>query len=114
MSFIKNLSPGCPKGISPVTDTMIHHIYHNLSFEIVTQKEELIKEAINFMIGSQWTIKDITGRGEILYYPDKTEVFVFDGKSLIRFYPCESETERRGESMFLRWTQNYELLYKKG
>jgi hypothetical protein len=90
---------------------VMSQIVSNISMGLMTQKEEQIKAAIDFMIGKPWTIEEITGRGEFHLYPDKTEVFAFDGQELIRFYPIETVTEQKGHSTFLKGKQNYELLY---
>lgn len=95
----------------PLDVDVMSQIVSNISGGLMAQKEEQIKAAIDFMIGESWTIDDIVGRGEFHLYPDKTEVFTFDGRELIRFYPAETEIEQKGHSTFLKGKQRYELLY---
>ena len=90
---------------------MIDQMISDMAEGVIAQKEEQIKAAIDYMIGEPWSINDIAGRGEMKIYPDKTEVFVFDGVELIRFYPIETITEQKGISTFFKLKQPYELLY---
>ena len=96
---------------TPLDVDVMSQIVSNISGGLMAQKEEQIKAAIDFMIGKPWTVDDIVGRGEFYLYTDKTEVFVFDGQALIRFYPVETATEQRGHSTCLKGQQRYELLY---
>ena len=102
-----------PKDVNrnPLDVDVMNQIVSNISMGLMTQKEDQIKAAIDYMIGQPWTIEEIAGRGEFRIYPDKTEVFTFDGVELVRFYPIQTETEQKGHSTFLKGKQEYALLY---
>lgn len=82
-----------------------------LANEVVLQQENHIKAAITFAIGDGWLIGDISGRGEMVKYPDGREVFVFDGKPMLEFGPIEFRQERQGQSFKLVACRNVRQLY---
>jgi len=78
-----------------------------------SQKDEEIKKAISYKIGhDNWTIEEVTGRGEFKIFPDKTEIFAFDDVDLLHFEPIEIETENKSIGITLRTKQNFKRLYK--
>ena len=92
---------------------MIDEQIKQISFSMCEQKEEEIKKAITHVIGrDNWTIEELKGRGSINIYPDKTELFVFDGVDLLRFYPIETKREKNSfGNIILKTTRNFERLY---
>lgn len=76
------------------------------------QKERLLEEAISHQIGNNdWAISDITGRGEFIIHPDKTETFCFDGVELIYFGHTRTEIDDKGPGIKINAVQDYKLLY---
>jgi len=61
-------------------------------------------ELPNFTIG---VMEQYKNRGRFEIYPDKTEVFVWDGKPLIKFYPIKIDC---GDSEKCIVSQYYQLL----
>lgn len=82
-----------------------------LAHGLAVQKESLIKSAIEHCIGKDWTIAEITGRGEFNIQPDNTEIFSFDGRELIHFYHTRTEVDSSHKGIFMRVVIDYRLLY---
>lgn len=82
-----------------------------LAHGLASQKEALIRAAIDYCIGENWTIADITGRGAFTVLPDKTEMFSFDGRDLIHFFHTITEVDNSHEGIFMRDVTEYRLLY---
>jgi len=82
-----------------------------LSHQIVAQKETVIKAGISSVLGDDWMISDITGRGSITILPDKTEIFAFDGVDLIHFFHVETSIDHSHTGIMMKATQKYKLLY---
>ena len=85
---------------------------HKLAANMAAKKESLIKEAISFSIGTDdWTIAEITGRGEIKILHDKTEIFSFDGVDLLHFGHVTTEIDDSKPGCFMTAIQEYRKLY---
>ena len=81
-----------------------------LVLAMVARKDELIRQAINSVIGDDWCIRDLIGRGEFLVLPDKTEIFKFDGVELIHFMPPRTEIDDSKVGMVVNSVQEYRFL----
>ena len=77
---------------------------------IYEKRDELIKDAINSVIGNEWSESDIKDRGELLITPEKT-TFIFDGNELLYLHPVESDSKTIGKQHKLKYTFNYQKLY---
>jgi len=78
--------------------------------ELAAKKDSLIKEAITFMIGEDWSLDDIRGRGRFVKHASGgPEVFSFDGKALLEFYGIDNGFN----PMSLDSKYEVELKYKK-
>jgi len=75
------------------------------------EKDSLIRNAITFILGDNWTIKSITGRCEIQITPDKREIFCLDGKPLLEFYPIETFIDHKDLGVSMKASQKYRKLY---
>lgn len=85
---------------------------NKLAIGLASKKESLIKDAITHQVGDdQWTIADITGRGEFKILPDKTEIFAFDGVDLIHFGYMRTKIDNGNIGIYMNATQEYRLLY---
>ena len=83
-----------------------------LAMNMATGKEKLIKAAITHQVGNnQWSISDISGRGEFKILPDKTEIFAFDGVDLIHFGIIETVIDDAKVDIYATAMQKYRLLY---
>ena len=97
---------------SELTGLVMSEFTGKLTTGLASTKEGLIKAAITHQIGTyQWTISDITGRGEFKILPDKTEIFAFDGVDLIHFGHMRTEVDNGKTGLYMRATQEYQLLY---
>lgn len=70
----------------------------------IAQKEEIIKKAIG--ISNYFIIlnsEQISKRGQINIFPDGRELFIWDGKPIIEFYPPKYSFN----GTILTVTQNY-------
>jgi len=67
--------------------------YSQMARRSTAQKEALIRDAITSRLGDEWTIADITDRGEFTVTLDGTEIFTFDGVDLIHFSPTRAEVD---------------------
>lgn len=67
-------------------------LINSLADSMVSQKDNLIIDAINTRIGTNWKIEDLKGRLDTFIYPDKTELFCLDGEALIYFTPVELDS----------------------
>jgi len=65
-------------------------------FRISARRQQVVEDAINSVIGHDWSLRDLKGRIELLVFPDETELIKLDGKDLIRFAKPELTTRRRG------------------
>jgi hypothetical protein len=85
---------------------MIDKLIETLMERQVRQKEELIKTAIG--INDNAILLDLSSvprRGQRNVFPDGREVFVWDGKPIIEFYPIETSSD--GAKMTV--TQRYRI-----
>jgi len=89
----------------------MHEQMNQLVHNLAVQKETLIKDTITRQIGDEWTISDITGRGEFKIMPDRTEIFSFDGIELIHFYHTRTEIDDSRAGLFMRAVVDYRLMY---
>jgi hypothetical protein len=64
--------------------------------DYMAKKEELIKDAITSKIGTKWTFKEVEDRGAVINTKYDDEVFIFDGKPLIKFKKPVLKTETVG------------------
>ncbi len=53
--------------------------------ELMTEKDNIIREAINRKIGTDWTLEDLKGRCHVTKSPNTYEVFYLDGKAIVKF-----------------------------
>ena len=60
--------------------------------------------------GESWVIGDLTGRGEFLTLPDKTEVFKFDSMELIHFMVPRMEIDNSKTGTVVNNVQEYRFL----
>lgn len=81
-----------------------------LASAMAASKDKLIRQAINSLIGEDWCIRDLTGRGEFLILPDKTEIFKFDGMELIHFMIPRTEIDYSKAGMVVNSVQEYRFL----
>lgn len=89
----------------------MHEQTKQLAHNLAAQKEKLIKDAITHLIGDDWSIADVTGRGKFYLLPDKTEIFNFDGVDLIHFLHNRTEVDDSKTGMFMRAVTDYRLFY---
>ena len=85
---------------------------NQLVSNMAASKDKIIKPAIDAVIGKDWVIRDLTGRGEFLILPDKTEVFKFDGMELIHFMIPRTEVDNAKQGMHVNSIQEYRFLNK--
>lgn len=52
---------------------------------LIKKKEDIIREAINRKIGTDWTLEDLNGRYCMTKPPNTYEVFYLDGKPIVKF-----------------------------
>ena len=83
-----------------------------LTSNMAASKDKIIKQAIDAVIGKDWIISDLTGRGEFLILPDKTEIFKFDGMELIHFMVQRTEIDDSKSGMSVNSIQDYRFLNK--
>jgi hypothetical protein len=86
---------------------MMEKIMEQVAESVDAQKDQLMMAAITHQIGEEWDLDQIKDRGEIKVFPDKTELFSFDGVDLISFRPPEFVLE--GNS--IKTLFDYKLLY---
>ena len=96
--------------------TLEKKLTEQLATTLVEHRGRLIEDAITHMIGDDWCITDITGRGAFITLPDKTEIFSFDGVNLIHFYHLYTKIDNSNDMIGLNMeaTQDYKLLYDDG
>lgn len=70
--------------------------------------DDIVCQALN-LTADEITAMDL-GRISILENPDKTQVVVFDGRPIVRFWPIETKTVSDGNSIKLVCSQNYQIL----
>ncbi|MBM95999.1 MAG: hypothetical protein CMI09_09170 [Oceanospirillaceae bacterium] len=67
----------------------MNEVQHNeesrMIIGLLADKEEIIREAINRKIGTDWVPEDLKGRCYITKSPNTYEVFYLDGEPLVRF-----------------------------
>jgi hypothetical protein len=73
-------------------------------------RDAIIRQAINSVIGDKWVASDLTGRGEFLILPDKTELFKFDGMELIHFMVPRTEIDNSRPGMVINAVQEFRFL----
>lgn len=78
---------------------------------LTAQKERLIKDAISHLIGDEWTVADVAGRGKFYLLPDKPEIFSFDGVDLIHFLHTRTEVDNSKLGIYMRAITDYKILY---
>lgn len=84
---------------------------NKLSAKVVSEMETLIRDAISTKIGSSdWCITDMAGRIAMSTFPDKTEVILFDGQELIRFFPVETSVESSGTGFRMVASRKYQIM----
>ena len=79
----------------------------HLCEEMMDKRDDLIRLAINRQIGTDWVLADIPERGLFRYEPDGSEVFSFDGRSLLEFHGISSEQDVSSRN------HEIELMYRK-
>ncbi len=62
------------------------------------KKENIIKDAINSKIGLKWDWAEVENRGAVISTRYDDEVFMFDGKPLVKFKKPTLKTEESGTS----------------
>lgn len=85
-----------------------------LAGEAVVSMENIIKEAISFKLGDDWTIGEITNRCHMVTLPDKTQIFCFDDEQMIHFQVPRYEHDNSCIGYRIKFIQDYQILYKKG
>lgn len=86
-------------------------VTEQLATTMVARRDEFIKQAITYILGDDWRIKDITGRCAFTVLPDKTEIFSFENVELIHFYHLRTKIDNNGIGTNIRAVQDYKLLY---
>ncbi len=82
-----------------------------LATMMIAHRDKFIKQAITHILGDDWRIQDITGRGTFTVLPDKTEIFSFDGIDMIHFYHLQTVIEHDTIGINMKAIQEYKLLY---
>jgi len=52
---------------------------------LMEKKDNIIREAINRKIGTDWTLEDLKGRCHVTTSPNTYEVFYLDGRAIVKF-----------------------------
>ena len=84
-----------------------------LATTLIKRRDKLIMDSITKLIGDDWTISDLTGRGQFVLLSDKTEIFSFDNVPLIHFYHLRTEIDNSVIGINMKVTQDYKLLYNE-
>ncbi len=74
----------------------IHNIAAELSKRMAQKRDDLIVNAINYMMGEGWKSEDVKERGQFVRHIDSevdVETFVFDGIPLIEFHGFDTRME---------------------
>lgn len=81
-------------------------------FDLTAHKESIIKGAIKGLIGSNWKWKDVANRGQVIKTKFDDEVFIFDGKPLVKFKKptYKKESTSNGIEIKLKQDISYMIL----
>lgn len=101
---MKNIDIDCSDG------NIISEQRQKLVSALANNKDQILKQAITSVLGDDWCIGDLTGRGEFLILPDKTEVFKFDGMELVHFMIPETKIDNSITGMKVNVEQQYRFL----
>jgi hypothetical protein len=78
---------------------------------LMENKEALILSAIRHSTGQSDDIVNVKHRCDLMIQANGRELFSFDGKPMIQFYPPESRSVTEGFSTRVVFEQDYKLLY---
>lgn len=82
-----------------------------LATELARSFDAIVRSQISGVLGhDNWTPGEMAPRCEIRCYPDGREVFSFDDRALVEFYPIKVETEYKNSSARLIATRPYRML----
>jgi len=91
---------------------MISEIRDRAAVSLADQRDQIIIDAINQRIGSQWNLAELT-EGEIprllVVRKSRSETFYLDGQPVVEFYPVKPTEGRSNESPYLRIDQAYKV-----
>ena len=82
-----------------------------LVMRIISEKEEIIRNAINDNIGTDWTLESISERCRIEITPNQHEFLVLDNNRILEFYPQEVSMKQNDTSVKMVSEQKYKKLY---
>ncbi len=82
-----------------------------LAVEMTSTQEKIIKEAINFKIGTDWDMFDVIADCSMKTLPDKTQIFCFQGEDLIHFNRIKYDLIEGVNTYKMTASQDYRLLY---
>jgi hypothetical protein len=77
---------------------------------LASNKDKILRQAITSVLGDDWCVRDLTGRGEFLILHDKTEIFKFDGIELVHFMVPETKIDNSISGMKVNVEQQYRFL----
>ena len=88
------------------------NVSEELARKHINKKEQLIKEAIDYIAGDTWTLEDVAERGRMgINCQTKEETFIFDDIPLLVFMPFEIEYSQKDLSFMATISLNYRKLY---
>lgn len=82
-----------------------------LSRELAAKKDELIREAINRRIGTDWKLEDMRGRLNLIIDARKPEqVLCLDGTPILELHPLTTGTSAEGHATMMNASFQWRFL----
>lgn len=101
---------------TPVSGVYLKQLSETLCKNIVKLKVKTIQEAITdyeqregCYAPHRSPLKDRIAK---MVFPDKSEIYAFDGVDLIKFFPIKFGEEKKLGGILMKATQFYKILYK--
>ncbi len=82
----------------------------DIATNLAAKFDACISTAVKQQTGCVLTLLEIASRGRMNVWPDGVEVFQFDGRDLVQFWPLEFETIHGVDAVTVRASRRYQIL----